>query len=281
MEYHPKKHQEIAGKFLEEHKRCALFLDMGLGKTVVTLTYLKKQFDDFAINKVLVIAPKRVAEDTWSRESEKWDHLTDLRISKLLGTAKQRNKALLSDADIYVINRENVQWLVETCGESWPFDVVVIDELSSFKSPSSKRFRMLKRVIKLSEYVIGLTGTPAPNGYMDLFAEIYLIDGGNALGRTLTAYREKYFRPGAHKGYVIYEWYLKPGAKEKIDEKLSDFCLSMSKDDWLSLPPIIYNNIYVSMSKDERKLYDQFQKIKFSLSSMVNFQVWKIWTPLS
>ena len=259
MRYEPRQHQTIAAEFLRTHDRAGLFLDMGLGKTVITLTRVKELLDDFAVNRVLVIAPLRVAQDTWSRESGKWDHLTDLRISRVLGTAAQRKAALKAEADVYVINRENVQWLVENVGKAWPFDMVVIDELSSFKSSGSKRWRCLKRVIKLSRYVIGLTGTPAPNGYIDLWPEIYLIDSGERLGRTLGEFRTRYFYPGAHKGHVVYEWKLKPGAKGEMDRKLSDLCLSMGKDDWLSLPPVIHNEVRVRMSREERKLYDHLR----------------------
>lgn len=260
MRYVPKEHQKKAIEFLRAHPRCALFLDMGLGKTVVTLTYVKELLDDFAVNRVLVIAPKRVAEDTWTTEKDKWDHLRDLEISKVLGSAKQREIALRCRADIFVINRENVTWLVEKTGEHWPFDMVVIDELSSFKSSQSKRWRSLKRVIKLSDRVIGLTGTPAGNGYEDLWPEIYLLDSGAALGRTITGYRETYFYPGARKGHVVYEWKLKTGAKRKIDEKLKPFCLSMQAEDWLHLPPVIYNDVRVRMSPAERSEYDRFTR---------------------
>ena len=255
MRYDPRPHQKIAADFLRTHKRAGLFLDMGLGKTVVSLTYVKELLDDFAVDKVLVIAPLRVAQDTWSRESEKWDHLTDVHISRVLGTRAQRVAALEARADVYVINRENVQWLVEYLGTRWPFDMVIIDELSSFKSSGSKRWRCLKRVIKLSHYVVGLTGTPAPNGYIDLWPEIFLLDGGERLGRTLGEFRTRYFNPGAHKGHIVYEWKLKPGAKDAIDRTLSDLCLSMSKEDWLSLPPVINNTVVVRMSPEERKTY--------------------------
>lgn len=227
---------------------------------MVSLTYVKELLDDFAANKVLVIAPLRVAQDTWSRESEKWDHLTDLRVSRVLGTAKQRTAALESDADVYVINRENVQWLVEYVGKKWPFDVVIIDELSSFKSSGSKRWRCLRRVIKLSKYVIGLTGTPASNGYIDLWPEMFLLDSGERLGRTLGEFRTRYFSPGAHKGHVVFEWRLKPGAKDEIDQKLADLCLSMSKEDWLTLPPVIFNTVTVCMDDKERKVYDDLRR---------------------
>lgn len=227
---------------------------------MVTLTYVKEQLDDFAVNKVLVIAPKRVAEDTWTSEKDKWDHLSELRVSKVLGSAKQRLAALEYSADIYVINRENVQWLVDLLGANWPFDLVVIDELSSFKSSQSKRWRSLKRVIKLSPYVIGLTGTPAGNGYTDLWPEIFLIDGGAALGKTLTNFRDTFFYPGMRKGHIVYEWKLKDGAKNAIDSKLRPFCLSMSKEDWLQLPPIIYNDVRVRMSAEERAEYDRLSR---------------------
>lgn len=262
MEYVPKKHQQIAAQFLADKDRCALFLDMGLGKTVVTLTRIKELVDALVIRRALVIAPLRVAESTWGAEAAKWDHLAGLRVSIVCGDAKKRRKALAADADVYVINRENTQWLVDGLGGKWPFDCVVIDELSSFKNPKSKRFRSLRRVIKLSDYVIGLTGTPAPNGYMDLWPEIYLIDSGEALGKTLTAYRDKYFIPGARNGQVIYEWLLKSGAKDVIDSRLKPFCLSMSKEDWLTLPPITYNKLYVRMNGDERRLYRKMMQEK-------------------
>ena len=198
-----------------------------------------------------------MAESTWSTEAAKWDHLKDLRVSVVVGEARHRKVMLKKDADIYVINRENVQWLVEGLNGKWPFDCTVIDELSSFKTRSSLRWRYLKRVIGLSDYVIGLTGTPAPNGYEDLWAEMYLLDQGKALGTTLGAYRDKYFVPGRRNGQVVFEWLLKPGAKAAVDAKLKPLCLSMSKDDWLQLPPITTNLIYVRMDKAERKLYDQ------------------------
>ena len=262
MKFVPKDHQKIALDFLREHKRCCLFLDMGLGKTVTALTIAQELIDDFRVEKVLVIAPKRVAEDTWSRECNKWDHLKDLRVSKVLCSVNQRAKALGTPADIYVINRENVQWLVEYVNGNWDFDLVILDELSSFKNPQAKRFRMLRRVIGMSDYVWGLTGTPASNGYMDLWAEMYLIDGGERLGKYIGSYRTAYFYPGAHNGNIVYEYKLRMDGKARIDRKLSDICLSMSKEDWLQLPPIIYNEVRVRMSDAERKVYDQFQRDK-------------------
>ena len=262
MEFKPKRHQLLAMDFLRTHSHCGLFLDMGLGKTVCTLTVAKELLDDFRIEKALVIAPLRVAESTWTNEKDKWDHLQDLRVVKVLGSCEHRVKALAEDADVYVINRENTQWLVEYYNGIWPFDLVIIDELSSFKNPQAKRFRMLRRVIPQSDYVWGLTGTPAPNGYMDLWSEVFLLDGGKALGKTITSYRTAYFTPGAHKGHIVYEWRLKVGSKANIDKRLSNICLSMSKDDWLELPPLIDNEVRVRMTSAEKKVYDKFQAEK-------------------
>lgn len=263
MKFEPLQHQVIADQWLREHDRTALLLDMGLGKTVVSLTVIRDyMLELFCLNKVLVIAPKTVAEDTWTREAAKWDHLNDLRISPVLGSKKQREKAMATDADIYVINRENVQWLVENYGAKWPFDGLVIDELSSFKSTKAKRWRLLKRVVALCRIVWGLTGTPASNGYMDLFAEMYLIDGGEHLGKTLTAFRDKYFNPGARRGHVVFDWRLKPGAKDRIDAQLGTFCLSMKAVDWLDMPARVDVPHYVHMTSAERKVYDKFEKSK-------------------
>ena len=264
MIYQPERHQRLAEEFCMAHRRCGLFLQMGLGKTVVTLTVLENMMhDEFSISKALVIAPLNVARDTWTREAAKWDHLSDLRVVRVLGPEKDRIAALGSDADIYVINRENVVWLIEHLTKMkrpWPFDAVVIDELSSFKSATAKRFRALRRVIGQSKVVIGLTGTPAPNGYIDLWPQVYLLDQGQRLGKTLGAFRNAYFTPGAHKGHIVYEWKLKPGGKEQIDRKISDICLSMKAEDWVHLPDVISREIYVYMSPDERALYDRFQR---------------------
>ena len=220
------------------------------------------KYEEFAIRNALVIAPKRVAEDTWSREQAKWEHLKHLKVVKVMGTKDKRLAALKEQADIYIINRENVEWLVETLGTRWCFDAVVIDELSSFKSAKSKRWKALRKVIFGSRYVYGLTGTPASNGYLDLWPEMYLLDHGERLGKTLGAYRSTYFNPGAHKGHVVFEWRLKPGAREQIDARLSDICLSMSKEDWLDLPERTYNTIPVQLDSKARKLYDQFKRDK-------------------
>ena len=230
------------------------------GKTVVTLTRIKELVDACVVRRVLVIAPLRVAESTWSTEAAKWDHLQGLRVAKVIGEADRRKRALATDSDVYVINRENVQWLVEGLQGKWPFDCVVIDELSSFKNHQAKRWRYLRRVIKASDYVIGLTGTPAPNGYMDLWPEIYLIDNGEALGNTVGKYRDKYFNPGRRNGQVIWEWTLKPGAKDAIDSRIKPFCLSMSKDDWLDLPPLMTNIVTVSIDRKEGQVYNQMMR---------------------
>ena len=221
--------------------------------------------DDFAINKVLVIAPLRVAEDTWTREAEKWDHTRHLRVVPVLGPAKKRLKALDTPGDIYVINRENVVWLCdpkESGVKKWDFDLVVIDELSSFKNTQAKRWRALKRRIPTTCPVWGLTGTPAPKGYTDLWPQVFLLDRGQRLGPTLGAYREHYFNPGARRGHVVFDWRLKHGAKEAIDRKLSDLCISMRKEDYLSLPPITFNRVAVRMDKKERAAYEELKKEK-------------------
>jgi len=261
MEYKPHPYQEHATKKILENEAYALFLEMGLGKTVATLTAIDLLLNDlFEVKKVLVIAPLRVAQDTWPREIEKWDHLNHLTVSKILGAVTDRRAALKKKADIYVINRENVVWLVETLRDKWDFDMLVIDELSSFKSPSAKRFRALRKVRPLCKRVVGLTGTPAPNGYMDLWSEIYLLDRGERLGKTLTTYRDCYFKPGRRNGHIIYEWTLRPEGKKIIDENLSDICTSMRAVDWLTMPERIDIEHYVEMPDTVRKKYDKFKE---------------------
>lgn len=260
MIFKPHDYQERAIEFILNHENSALFLDMGLGKTVITLTALYSMlFDRFTATKVLVIAPLTVAWNTWSLEAEKWEHLQGLKISKILGTAAERRKALQEDAEIYVINRENVVWLVKEL-KTWPFDVVVIDELSSFKSNQSKRFKALKYVRPYIDHVIGLTGTPASNSMMDLWAEMYLVDQGERLGKTLTRYRSNYFKPGWSNGYVVYKWQLLPGAKDIITEKLSDISVSMSAQDYLSLPDKVETDIFIDLDSKTLKAYQQLER---------------------
>lgn len=261
MEYIPHDYQKYATEKIMELPACGLFLDMGLGKTVSTLTAIDRLvYEEFAVSRVLVIAPKRVADDTWTTEADKWDHLHRLRISKVLGTPAQRRKALETDADIYVINRENVTWLVEHYGRQWPFDMIVVDELSSFKSNQALRFQALRKVRPLSGRFVGLTGTPAPNSLMDLWPEMYLIDRGERLGKTIGGYRQRYFNPGKRDGYVVFNWEPKDGAREAIFEKISDICISMKADDYLKLPGCIVNDIRVRMDGQEQELYRTLER---------------------
>jgi SNF2 family DNA or RNA helicase len=261
MNFKPWNYQEYAINHVIEHEAAGLFLDMGMGKTVSTLTAVDLlKYDYLEINKVLVIAPKRVAEDTWSTEVEKWDHLNHLRISKVLGTPKERMTALRKDADVYVINRENVEWLVSYLSKDWSFDMCVIDELSSFKSSKAKRFRALRKVRPYFKRIIGLTGTPAPNSLIDLWPQLYLLDGGQRLGRTITSYREQYFVPGDRNQQIIYNWNLKDGSEEAIHKRIGDICISMMAKDYLDLPERIDNKVYVNLPKKAMDQYKELEK---------------------
>jgi SNF2 family DNA or RNA helicase len=217
-------------------------------------------YNYFDVQKVLVIAPLRVAQKTWTDEVRKWDHLKHLRISKVLGTEKQRLAALQAKADIWVINRENVEWLVDLYGKDWPFDMVVIDELSSFKSSKAKRFRALRKVRPCIKRIVGLTGTPAPNGLIDLWPQVYLLDQGERLGKTVTGYRSRYFDPGKRNRTVIFSWDPKPGAEEAIYSKLEDLCVSMSSEDWLQMPERIDREVMVQIPEAARAKYDQLER---------------------
>ena len=210
------------------------------------------------VHKALVIAPLQTAQNTWPAELAKWDHLKDLTMSLIIGSAKERTAALRAEADVYVINRENVQWLCDQYEDALPFDMLVVDELSSFKNPSAKRFKALRKKRPYFNRVVGLTGTPAANGYMDLWSEIYLLDRGERLEKSIGAYRNLYFKPGRMNGYIVYDWRLKPGGKEAIDKKLADLCLSMKASDYLELPDRIETEVYVKMNELERKIYDTF-----------------------
>lgn len=264
MKFIPHKYQDIAINKIYETPRAGLLLDMGLGKTVITLTAIEDlKYNRFEVEKVLVIAPLRVAEDTWSKESDKWNHLKHLKISKILGTPTQRRKALAIEADIYVINRENVVWLtneLSSIGDGWMFDMVVIDELSSFKSPKAQRFKALRKYITRSQRVVGLTGTPAPNGLIDLWSQIYLLDSGERLGKTVTGFRERYFTPGQRNQTTIFNYKPKPEAEQSINEKISDICISMKAEDWLDMPERIDNIQSVKLSEKERKAYEEFER---------------------
>lgn len=261
MKYAPHAYQQYAKDKLIELPEAGLFLDMGLGKTVTTLTAIDELiYERLEVFRVLVIAPKRVAEDTWTGEAAKWDHLRHLRIAQVLGTEKQRVAALEQDADVYVINRENVVWLVDRCRKNWPFDMVVVDELSSFKSPQAKRFKALRQVRPLVRRFVGLTGTPAPNGLLDLWPQMYLIDRGQRLGKTVTGYRNRFFTPEKMSGYVVYSWRLKEGAEEAIRNRIADICISMKAEDYLQMPELIVNDIPVKLSEQERAVYRQMER---------------------
>lgn len=261
MIYQPHPYQEYATNRILEQEAVGLFLDFGLGKTVATLTAIDQLlYDYFEVSKVLVIAPLRVAQKTWPDEVRKWDHLKHLRISKVLGSEKQRMAALRAQADIWIINRENVEWLVDLYGKDWPFDMVVIDELSSFKSPKARRFRALRKVRPLIKRIVGLTGTPASNGLIDLWSQIYLLDQGKRLGKTVTGYRNRYFEPGKRNRTVIFTWEPKPGAEEAIYRQLEDLCISMSAEDWLQMPERIDRVIEVQLSEEAQAKYDQLER---------------------
>lgn len=260
MQFKPWNYQQYSINHIIDHKASGLFLDMGMGKTVSTLTAIDNLIFLGEVNKVLVIAPLRVAEDTWSTEVDKWDHLKHLRISKILGTKKQREEALMKDTDIYVTNRENVDWLVTECFDSWIWDMVVIDELSSFKSSKAKRFRALKKVRPYFKRIVGLTGTPAPNSLIDLWPQIYLLDGGLRLGKTITGFKDRYFNPGRRNSYVVYNWELKEGSEAAIQNKISDICISMKADDYLDLPERIDNRVEINLSKKSMEIYKKLEK---------------------
>lgn len=259
MKYCPHDYQAFATNFILDHPVCGLILDMGLGKSVITLTALwDLLLDRFDIGKVLIVAPKRVAEDTWPKELAKWDHLDGLSYSLVMGTEDQRRAALQKRAKLYIINRENVAWLVAKC--PWQFDTLVLDELSSFKNSKAQRFRALKQVRPRVKRVIGLTGTPRPNSLLDLWPQMYLLDMGQRLGRFIGGYRERFFVPDKRNREIIYSYKPREGAEEKIYELISDICISMKAVDHLNMPPIISNTIEVRMSLKEQGLYDEFQR---------------------
>lgn len=262
MQYRPHDYQRRASEFILEHEACALFMDMGLGKTVTTLTALRHMQDEtLEVGKVLVIAPKSVALNTWTSESQKWDHLKDTRISIVMGTEKQRTAALQEEADIYVTNRDNVVWLVKGyTKKTWPFDTVVIDESSSFKSNTSKRFKAMRAVRPCIRHIILLTGTPSPNGLEDLWAQIFLLDMGERLGKTLTSYRRQYFSPGRGNGHIVYNWVPHKGARQMITDRISDICISMKASDYLELPMLIDAGMNIRLSTDEMRRYRTFER---------------------
>lgn len=259
---HP--YQERAIEHIVDNEYCALFLDCGLGKTVTTLTAIKELLDNCIISNALVIAPKKVTQVTWSDEIKNWKHLQGLTISVIDGTAKQRREAMAAKADIYAVSRDNIVWLVLECGGvKLPYDMVVIDELSSFKNHASKRFRAMRKVRKFIPRVVGLTGTPAPNGLIDLFAQMYLIDEGQRLGKTVTAYRDRFFRPGKHNGDIVYTYELKAPQNEteqQISDLISDITISMTAEDYLKMPDKIMLYDYVDLDPKVLAMYRDFEK---------------------
>lgn len=260
MKFVPHSYQRYCINRVLTTPALGLLLDMGLGKTVITLTAVNDlKYNRFAINKVLVIAPKKVAESTWVKEAKKWDHLQLLRFSTVLGSEKKRIRALNKPADIYVINRENIPWIVDYYRNSWPFDMVIADEFSSFKNHQAKRFKALSQVRPHIKRIVGLTGTPAPNGLIDLWAQVYLLDGGERLGKKITGFRERYFEPDQRDRDRVFSYAPKPGGEEAIQNLIGDICVSMKAEDYLELPDIIYNTIPVVLDDKAQKAYDKLE----------------------
>ncbi len=257
----PHNYQQYCIDRIISDPALGLFLDMGLGKTAITLTAIKRlKYEYWCVGKVLIIAPKKVAESTWHKEAAKWEHLKDLRFSFVLGSADQRRHALEATADIYVTNRENTQWLVDYYGHDWPFDMVVLDESSSFKNHQAKRFKALKLERSRIKRIVELTGTPNPRSLMDLWAQVYLLDGGKRLGRTITAYRDAYFVPDKRSRTTIFSYAPKPGASEEIYNRISDICISMKSEDYLDLPELIYDDIPVVLDAAAQKAYKRLER---------------------
>ena len=267
MKYIPHGYQQYCEDKIIEIPNIALFLDMGLGKTVITLTAIfKLKYHRFSIRRALVIAPKKVAEATWCKEQVKWDHLSPLRVSVVLGTARQREAALDAEADVYVINRDNVAWLVDYYTDPkhrdrvWPFDCVVLDESSSFKNHQAVRFKKLKTMRPRIKRMIELTGTPTPHGLTDLWSQIYLLDGGKRLGRTVSVYRDMFFLPDKRNGATVWSYKPREGAQEAIYDLLGDICISMKASDYLTLPDCISEEIPVMLDPKAKAAYDRLER---------------------
>lgn len=261
MKYKPHSYQEYAIRYIETHPISALLIDMGLGKTSITLTAIcNLLFDSFEVCKVLVIAPLRVAKNTWTDEIKKWEHLSTLTYSLIVGNENERLSALNEKADIYIINRENVDWLVNKSGYKFDFDMVVIDELSSFKNHQSKRFKSLMKVRPLVKRIVGLTGTPSSNGLMDLFAEFKILDMGKRLGYFIGQYRNTYFKPDKTNGPIVYSYKPLPNAENAIYEKISDITVSMKANEYLKMPELLTSNYVVELSNSEKNQYDEMKK---------------------
>lgn len=255
------KYQVQGVEHIKNNPECALFLDMGLGKTVTTLTAVADLIEYFEVTKVLIVAPKRVSEVTWGDEIENWSHLRNLRISVIAGTPKQRVAAAHADADIYTIGRDNLVWLLEHFGGvKVPYDCIVVDELSSFKNHASERFKAMKKIRRHANRIIGLTGTPAPNGLIDLWAQMFVIDGGARLGKSITDYRANYFKPGAQNGGIVYNYKPRENTEQVLSDKIADITLSMKAVDYLDMPEVSYLYDKVELSDDEYAAYKEFEK---------------------
>ena len=254
------KYQKVCVEHIISHPFCGVFLDMGLGKTISTLTAIEElKYDYCEIDTVLVIAPKRVAETVWEEEAKKWDHTKHLTFSKIIGTERQRLAALKVKADVHIISRDNIAWLCSLYAAKLPYDMLVIDELSSFKAHQTQRFKSLRLARPWFKRVVGLTGTPAPNGLINLWSQMYLIDRGERLEKTITAYRSRYFRPGASNGYVVYSYKLLSDSERLIQERIKDICISMRAEDYLEMPERIDNFVRVTMPD---KLMDAYKKFE-------------------
>lgn len=255
------KYQKVCVEHIISHPFCGVFLDMGLGKTISTLTAIEElKYDYCEVNTVLVIAPKRVAETVWEEEAKNWDHTKHLTFSKIIGTEKQRLAALKKKADIYIISRDNIAWLCSLYAAKLPYDMLVIDELSSFKAHQTQRFKSLRLARPWFKRVVGLTGTPAPNGLINLWSQMYLIDRGERLEKTITAYRSRYFRPGASNGYVVYSYNLLSDSERLIQERIKDICISMRAEDYLEMPERIDNFVRVTMPDKLMDIYKKFEQ---------------------
>lgn len=259
MRYIPHKYQEVAAQWIEDKPRCALFLDCGLGKSVITLTAIHRLMDDCEVARTLVVAPKKVAETTWTDEASKWDHLSDLRVVRVMGSERQRKEALNEKADIYVIGRDSFVWLVGYYGGMLPFDALVIDELTSFKSSKSQRFKAMRMATPTVSRVIGLTGTPAPNGLIDMWAEMYCIDMGERLGKSITKYRAQYFDVRTWNN-VIVKCNPKKGCDDLIRHRIEDICLSMQAKDYLTLPDMMTHDVSIDLPATVMKRYNDFER---------------------
>lgn len=261
MNFSPHDYQAYAIDYIKTHPVAAVLLDMGLGKTVISLTAIADlMFDSFEAHRILVVAPLRVARDTWPAEIEKWEHLQHLTYSVVVGTPKERRAALMTNSDITIINRENLQWLIEDSGFPFTYDMVCIDELSSFKNHKSKRFQALMKVRPKVKRIIGLTGTPSSNGLMDLWAEFKLLDMGQRLGRFITQYRNNYFLPDKRNGQIIYSYKPMPYAEDAIYRKISDMTISMKSTDHLKMPELVSSRYEVKLSEAEAQRYDDLKQ---------------------